>query len=214
MSKKQVEKQVESEVESTLSYTPEQAAEVKARVEGMRVKGRELVIEAARITFGVVSSGMIGKGKVWETQGDYAQALGVSGGTISGLLALGTAMDRGLTEGHRNFEVVYAQRQSIGKAAKDKGHTGFSHIVKAAQVAAKPKPRAVAPASTTDTPTPDTSLYDQTVAALEFIRESLDALTADQSKAVSNSLVTLAQTAHDTSVRTREAEKEAARKTA
>jgi hypothetical protein len=193
------EEQSTTPAESKVTLTVEQRAELLARVDSAKVSTRDAVIEAARVTFAVVSSSLIGKhdGAEWETQGDYARdGLGVSPGLVSGLLALGTAMDRGLTPEHPNFDVVYAQRQSIGKAAKE-DRKGFGHIVKAAKVAAKPKPRAVSPASESDTPATDTDTYTVVVDALDAIRDMLGHLTADQSRAVSSSLVTLAQAATD-----------------
>lgn len=189
---------------SPVKVTATERAELVARVDRAKVGTRAAVIEAAKVTAAVMSSGLIGShaGAEWKDQGDYAaRGLGVSGGTLSGLIALGTAMERGLGEDHTNFEVVYANRQSIGKAAKDPNHKGFSHIVTAAKhVAAGRKADGTVKAVTSATESAPTAPpvagdFEPVRVALDLIRDAIPTLSRGDARALLNSLATLSEDA-------------------
>jgi hypothetical protein len=173
-------------LEDKVTLTPVQRAELVARVESARVLGQEAVVEAARVTHAVVEAGLIGdtdKGAEWSTQGDYAVALGVSGGNLSGLKALGKALALGLDTGHPAFNAVYANRQSLGKVAKSA--TRLSAITAEAKRLAKSTPTAPVEA---DAP-------EGIWTAVSVIREGIGDLTREDARTLVASLSTLLEEA-------------------
>lgn len=182
------------------TFTPEQAEEMRQRVDSARVLGRDAVIEQAKVTHAVVSLGMIGKGKVWESQEDYATALGVSGGTISGLKTLGKAMSLGLAPEHPAWDAVYAKRQSLGKVASKA--TRLNTITAEAKRLAKP--RAVASASEpSKTPEPTADALESVQDALQYIREAIPTMDTAEATILANSLSTLLSDAQEQAKRAR-----------
>lgn len=176
--------------EDTPTLTPTERAELVARVEAARVLGRDAVIEAARVTHAVIEAGLIGdteKGAEWATQGDYATALGVSGGNLSGLKALGKAMSLGLDTGHPAFDAVYSNRQALGKIAKSA--TRLSAITAEAKRIAK-TPRTVTPASTPTDTTPDET-PEGVWTAVGVIRDGIGDLSREDARTLVASLSTL-----------------------
>lgn len=199
--------------------TAAQVEEMRTRVETLRGQGQDIVIEQARLTLAVVDGGFIGKekdpttgkvitapGAAWQTQGAYAAALGVSPSYLSGLVSLGRAMARGIVPGHKEWDVVYLNRQSIGKAVAPKD--GKTPLVRDIVAAAKAGTRAVAagkakdPRATADEKKAkataakakaDEGTYPQVKEALAVLRSALKdgSLSPAQVTATRASLATL-----------------------
>jgi hypothetical protein len=177
-------------IEDKGTLTPVQRAELVAKVEDLKERGKGLVVEQAKVTYAVVTGGMIGdteKGAQWATQGDYADALGISGGLLSGLKTLGKAMALGLTEEHPAWDAVYSQRQSLGKVAAKADR--LSTITAEAKRKAKAT-RAVTPAST-PTATPEESKPEGVFTAVGVIREGIPTLSREDARTLVASLSTL-----------------------
>ena len=183
-------------IEDRPTLTPAQRRELVARVESARVLGRDAVIEAARVTHAVIEAGLIApkdKGGEWETQGDYATALGVSGGNLSGLKALGKALALGLDTGHPAFDAVYSQRQRLGKVA---GKAVRLNTITAEAKRLAKTPRAVTPAST-PTATPDKAEPEGVFTACDVIRKGIGDLSREDARTLVASLSTLLAEAKD-----------------
>jgi hypothetical protein len=180
--------------ESTL--TPAQREEIVAKVADLKERGKGLVVEQAKVTHAVVTGGMIGdtsKGAQWATQGDYAYDLGISGGLLSGLKALGKAMSLGLAEEHPAWDAVYSQRQSLGKVAAKADR--LSTITAEAKRKAKAT-RAVTPASTPADETPEEDETPEGIwTAVGVIREGIGDLSREDARTLVASLSTLLEEA-------------------
>lgn len=176
--------------------TAEERAELVARVDAVRESGRSLVIEQARVTHAVIVAGLIGdtdKGAEWATQGDYADALGVSGGLLSGLKALGKAMALGLTPAHPAWEAVYSQRQSLGKVAAKADR--LSTITAEAKRKAKAT-RAVKSGQEPGTPEEEENSAPEGVfSAVGVIREGIPSLSRADARTLAASLSQLLEEA-------------------
>lgn len=193
-------KSSEPTVSNTVHVPSEQENnEIRARVEDVKLKGREYVEEAARLTLAVFEGGFIGKGRLYPEQGDYAKALGVSGGTISGWLTYGRALALGV-EGS-DAATVYAHRQSVGKALK--GAKSKTAAMKAVRQTINAKAKADAAKATERNATRTNNAtappakpgkgeaWTAVEAALDTLRKSRTTLTADQRRTVVSSLSTL-----------------------
>jgi hypothetical protein len=129
------------------------------------------------------------KGAEWATQGDYADALGVSDGLISGLKALGKAIALGLGEDHPAWDAVYSQRQSLGKVA--------AKADRLSTITAEAKRKAKATRSTTSNEEPkdetpeDDGTPEGVFVACEVIRKGIDDLTREDARTLVASLSTL-----------------------
>lgn len=194
MAKQESKQSLTAPGEERVTLTPTERAELVARVETARVLGRDAVVEAAKVTHAVIEAGLIGpadKGGEWETQGDYAKALGVSGSNLSGLKALGKALSLGLDVEHPAFDAVYSQRQALGKVAAKA--VRLSTITAEAKRKAK-TPRAVTPAST-PTETEEESKPEGVFSAVSVIREGIPTLTREDARTLVASLSTLLEEA-------------------
>lgn len=183
-------------VADKVTLSPAQRAELVQRVAAAKVLGRDAVIEAAKVTHAVIEAGLIGpkdKGGEWESQGDYAAALGVSGGNLSGLKALGKAMALGLGVDHPGFDAVYSQRQRLGKVA---GKAVRLNTITAEAKRLAKTPRAVTPAST-PAATPDKSEPEGVFTACDVIRKGIGDLSREDARTLVASLSTLLAEAKD-----------------
>jgi hypothetical protein len=111
-------------------------------------KAKEARVLSARAVFAVTESGVIGtdEGKAagWGTQGDYAAALGVSAGTITGLKRLGWMLDKGMTPDHEQWSLLSSKAgtKEVGDAIAAEGATVDS-VLKALTDTFKPDGRRV-----------------------------------------------------------------------
>ena len=67
---------------------------------------REARVHAAHATRYAVEQGLIGADGEWKTQDDYAAALGVSKGTVTGLKRLGVALAAGVVPGSETWNLL------------------------------------------------------------------------------------------------------------
>lgn len=87
-------------------------------------------VASARVTFDAYEVGAIGKDGAWDTAKAYAESLGVSGGTVTGLRRLGRALSVGLDPESSEWDILStkAGTKAVGEVLDREGKVTIKDV--------------------------------------------------------------------------------------